>query len=162
MRAVVQRVSRASVRVDGKTVADIGKGLLVLLGIAKGDGEADAQALVEKLATLRIFGDQQGKMNLSVTDLGPGPGGEAGGAGGSLLVVSQFTLLGDTAKGRRPGFDLAAPPEDARRLYGLVVERLKGRGLSVQTGVFGAHMDVELVNDGPVTLLLDCNSGRTV
>jgi D-tyrosyl-tRNA(Tyr) deacylase len=151
MKAVVQRVSRAAVRVDGETVGAIEAGLLVLLGIAKGDGEADVDALVEKLATLRIFADGQGKMNLSIVDVS-----------GQLLVVSQFTLLGDTSRGRRPGFDQAAPPADARRLYESAVDRLKGRGLSVQTGIFGALMEVELVNDGPVTLLLDCKGGQSV
>src|SRR6185436_2096098 len=133
MKAVVQRVSRASVRVNGETVGASGAGLLVLLGVSKGDGEADVLALVEKLATLRIFGDAQGKMNLSIGDVS-----------GEVLVVSQFTLLGDTSRGRRPGFDQAAPPEEARRLYESVVEGLKRRGLFVQTGVFGAHMEVEL------------------
>ncbi len=144
MKAVIQRVLRASVEVEGQIVGQIGPGLLVLLGVAKGDGEADVQYMVEKLAALRIFADQQGKMNLSI--------GEAGGA---LLVVSQFTLLGETDKGRRPGFDKAAPPETARLLYEQVAAGLKSRGLHVETGVFGAHMKVELLNDGPVTFILD-------
>jgi D-tyrosyl-tRNA(Tyr) deacylase len=148
MKAVIQRVSRASVEVEGQIVGQIGPGLLVLLGVAKGDGELDVQYMVEKLATLRIFGDQQKRMNLSI--------GEVGGA---LLIVSQFTLLGDTDKGRRPGFDRAAPPETARLLYEQVVAGLKSRGLRVETGVFGAHMKVELLNDGPVTFILDSRGG---
>ncbi len=149
MKAVIQRVSRASVEVEGRTVGQIGPGLLVLLGVAKGDGEPDVRSMVEKLATLRIFGDQQGKMNLSIGDVG-----------GALLVVSQFTLLGDTAKGRRPGFDQAAPPDQARLLYEQVAAGLRSRGLPVETGVFGAHMKVELLNDGPVTFLFDSRRGE--
>jgi D-tyrosyl-tRNA(Tyr) deacylase len=144
MKAVVQRVSRASVEVDGKVVGRIGAGLVVLLGVAKGDGEADVRYIVEKLRTLRIFSDEQGKMNRSVEDIG-----------GSILLVSQFTLLGDTSKGRRPGFDEAAPPEEARRLYELAAGQLRGMGTPVETGVFGASMRVDLLNDGPVTLLVD-------
>lgn len=149
MRAVIQRVSRASVEVDGRIVGQIGPGLLVLLGVAKRDGETDVRYMVEKLTTLRIFGDQRGKMNLCI--------GEVGGA---LLVVSQFTLLGDTAKGRRPGFDQAAPPDVARSLYEQVVVGLKGQGLPIETGVFGAQMEVELVNDGPVTFIIESRGGR--
>lgn len=148
MRAVIQRVSRASVVVDGKVEGQIGAGLLVLLGVAKGDGAPDVQYMVEKIATLRIFGDQQGKMNLSL--------GEVGGA---VLLVSQFTLVGDTDKGRRPGFDKAAPPDTARTLYDQVVDGLKGRGLRVETGLFGARMQVSLENDGPVTFILDSRPG---
>ena len=148
MRAVIQRVTHASVVVDGRIEGQIGAGLLVLLGVAKGDEDRDVQYLVEKIATLRIFGDPQGKMNLSI--------GEAGGA---LLIVSQFTLVGDTEKGRRPGFDRAAPPDAARALYEQVVAGLRGRGLQVDTGVFGAHMRVSLENDGPVTFILDSRSG---
>jgi D-tyrosyl-tRNA(Tyr) deacylase len=144
MKAVIQRVSRASVEVEGRPVSHIRHGLLVLLGVAKGDEESDVHYMVEKLATMRIFGDQQGKMNLSLSE-----------AGGALLVVSQFTLLGDTAKGRRPGFDRAAPPDAARLLYEQVVAGLKSRGLEVETGLFGAHMKVSLENDGPVTFILD-------
>jgi D-tyrosyl-tRNA(Tyr) deacylase len=144
MKAVIQRVTRASVEVDGMIVGRIGAGLLVLLGVAKGDDERDLSYLLEKLQTLRIFGDDQGKMNRSLVDVG-----------GALLLVSQFTLLGDTSKGRRPGFDLAASPEAARALYEQAVERLRSAGLTVETGVFGAHMQVELLNDGPVTFIVD-------
>lgn len=144
MRAVIQRVSHASVVVDGAIVGQIGRGLLILLGVGKDDTEADAQYVADKTATLRVFADGDGKMNLAV-----------GEAGGGVLVVSQFTLLGDTHKGRRPGFDRAAPPDVARRLYEVVVTLLKARGLLVETGRFGASMAVELVNDGPVTLLVD-------
>lgn len=148
MRAVIQRVSRASVVVDGRIEGQIGAGLLVLLGVAKGDGAPDVQYMVEKIATLRVFGDPQGKMNLSL--------GEVGGA---VLIVSQFTLVGDTDKGRRPGFDKAAPPDTARTLYDQVVDGLKGRGLRVETGLFGARMQVSLENDGPVTFILDSRPG---
>lgn len=144
MKAVIQRVTRASVEVEGRIVGRIGAGLLVLLGVAKGDDERDLSYLLEKLQTLRIFGDDQGKMNRSLVDVG-----------GALLLVSQFTLLGDTSKGRRPGFDLAASPEAARALYEQAVERLRSAGLTVKTGVFGAHMQVELLNDGPVTFIVD-------
>lgn len=130
--------------VDGKTVASIGRGLLVLLGVAEGDGERQAEWLADKIAGLRIFEDEAGKMNLSVQDVG-----------GSALVVSQFTLLGDCRKGRRPSFSDAAPPEEADRLYQKFVERARAGGLRVETGVFQAHMGVHLVNDGPVTLVLD-------
>lgn len=130
--------------VDGQVVGRVNHGLVVLLGVAKEDGEADVRFMVEKLPALRIFGDQQGKMNLSIREVG-----------GAVLLVSQFTLLGDTAKGRRPGFDRAAPPETARLLYEQVAAGLRGGGLQVDTGVFGAHMRVSLENDGPVTLILD-------
>ena len=148
MRAVIQRVARASVEVNDQFVSRIGAGLLVLLGVAKGDGERDLLYIVEKLQTLRIFGDDQGKMNRTLLE-----------AGGALLVVSQFTLLGNTGKGRRPGFDLAAPPDEARALYEQAVSRLQAAGIEVKTGVFGAHMQVELLNDGPVTFLLDSRRG---
>lgn len=148
MRAVIQRVARASVEVNDQVVSRIGAGLLVLLGVAKGDGERDLLYIVEKLQTLRIFGDDQGKMNRTLLE-----------AGGALLVVSQFTLLGDTGKGRRPGFDLAAPPDEARALYEQAVSRLQAAGIEVKAGVFGAHMQVELLNDGPVTFLLDSRRG---
>ena len=144
MRAVVQRVSRAEVRVEGAVMGSVGHGLLVLLGVAKGDGPADARAMADKLAALRIFEDGEGKMNLSVADVG-----------GGMLVVSQFTLLGDARKGNRPGFSDAAPPQEANALYEAVCGHLRANGLPVGTGVFRAHMDVELVNDGPITILLD-------
>jgi D-tyrosyl-tRNA(Tyr) deacylase len=144
MRAFIQRVSRAEVRVEGRTAGTIGPGLLVLLGVAKPDLPSDAEYLADKTAGLRIFQDKNQKMNLSVTD-----------AGGSLLVVSQFTLYGDCRKGRRPSFDAAAPPDQAKALYEHYVRALRATGLRVETGVFQAMMEVELVNDGPVTLLLD-------
>jgi D-tyrosyl-tRNA(Tyr) deacylase len=144
MRAVIQRVSRASVTVEGQAAGRIAAGLLVLLGVAREDGETDVRYMVEKLATLRIFSDAQGKMNLSLGD-----------SGGALLLVSQFTLLADTRQGRRPGFDGAAPPELAEACYEQVITGLRSRGLTVETGVFGAHMQVELINDGPVTMLVD-------
>lgn len=150
MKAVIQRVLRASVAVEGQVVGRIGAGLLVLVGVAKGDDERDLSYLVEKLPSLRIFGDDHGRMNRTLTEVG-----------GALLVVSQFTLLGDTSKGRRPGFDLAAPPEDARVLYEEMVSRLRAGGLTVETGMFGAHMHVELLNDGPVTFLLDSRRGAS-
>jgi D-tyrosyl-tRNA(Tyr) deacylase len=144
MRAVLQRVSEARVRVNGEIVGEIGRGLLVLLGVGQGDSAADARFLVEKTAGLRIFEDTQGKMNLSVEE-----------TGGAVLVVSQFTLYGDCRQGRRPGFSAAAPPELADTLYQQFVDGLQKRGLPVATGTFQAEMAVELVNDGPVTLLLD-------
>lgn len=144
MRACVQRVSRAQVTVGGVVCGRIGKGMLVLLGVAQDDAEADAQALAEKLAGLRIFEDGQGKMNLALADVG-----------GAMLVVSQFTLLGDCRRGRRPSFTAAAPPEVAERLYDVFVRAVAAHGIEVATGRFREHMEVELVNDGPVTLLLD-------
>jgi D-tyrosyl-tRNA(Tyr) deacylase len=144
MKAVIQRVTRASVHVEGKTVGQIKSGLLVLLGVAKGDRETDGRYLVEKICTLRIFPDQQGKMNHSLEEVG-----------GSVLVVSQFTILGRTANGRRPSFDEAAPSDEAKRLYEQVVAGLRNRGTPVETGVFAAHMQIELLNDGPVTFVLD-------
>jgi D-tyrosyl-tRNA(Tyr) deacylase len=144
MKAVIQRVTRASVEVDEKVVGRIDAGLVVLLGVARGDGDSDVRYLVEKVRTLRIFSDEQGKMNRSVEDVG-----------GAVLLVSQFTLLGDTGRGRRPGFEQAAPPEEAKRLYELAAEELRRAGTRVETGVFAAHMKVDLLNDGPVTLLLD-------
>ncbi|RMF42673.1 MAG: D-tyrosyl-tRNA(Tyr) deacylase [Deltaproteobacteria bacterium] len=143
MRAVIQRVSEARVRVDGQVVGRIDAGLLVLLGVGREDTERDVDYLADKIAGLRIFEDEAGKMNLSVLDVG-----------GAVLAVSQFTLYGDCRKGRRPGFSDAAPPEEADRLYRLFVEALEARGLSVATGIFQAHMQVELINDGPVTMLL--------
>jgi D-aminoacyl-tRNA deacylase len=144
MRAVVQRVSRAEVRVEGKVAGAIGRGLLVLLGVAQGDDDEAARFLADKVAALRIFEDGAGKMNLALAEVG-----------GSALVVSQFTLLGDTRKGNRPGFTAAAPPEAADALYQRFCALLREKGLTVATGVFRAHMEVELVNEGPVTLLLD-------
>ena len=144
MKAVIQRVTRASVQVEGKTVGQVESGLLVLLGVAKGDGETDGRYLVEKIRMLRIFSDEQGKMNRSLADIG-----------GSVLLVSQFTLLGRTTNGRRPSFDEAAPPDEAKRLYEQVVAGLSEHGTHVETGVFAAHMQVELLNDGPVTFVLD-------
>ena len=139
-----QRVARGAVRVDGAVVGEIGHGLLVLLGVAAGDGEDDARWTADKLAQLRIFEDDAGKMNRSVTDVG-----------GSVLLVSQFTLLGDARKGNRPSFVAAAPPDAANALYERVAGHLRARSLPVAQGVFRAHMEVESVNDGPVTLLLD-------
>jgi D-tyrosyl-tRNA(Tyr) deacylase len=144
MRAVVQRVSSARVVVAEKTVGEIREGLMVLLGVEKEDAEADARYLAEKMAGLRIFEDADGKMNLSVRE-----------TGGGVLVVSQFTLLGDCRQGRRPGFSAAAAPEEADRLYLFLCELLRQRGLIVATGIFRADMDVHLVNHGPVTFILD-------
>ena len=148
MKAVIQRVTRASVEVESRLVARIGEGLLVLLGVAKGDGEADCRFMVDKLRSLRIFPDDAGKMNRSLVDIG-----------GSILLVSQFTLLGSTRNGRRPSFDDAAPPEEAKRWYEQLAAELKAQGTEVETGVFAAHMKVELLNDGPVTFLLDSRNG---
>ncbi|MBI5069986.1 MAG: D-tyrosyl-tRNA(Tyr) deacylase [Deltaproteobacteria bacterium] len=144
MRAVVQRVSRAAVRVEGQVVGEIGPGLLVLLGVAPGDGEREAAWMADKLAALRIFEDAEGKMNRSVTD-----------EGGGLLVVSQFTLYGDAKKGNRPSFTGAAPPEPASALYERVCALLRQKRLPVAQGVFRAMMSVELTNEGPVTILLE-------
>lgn len=144
MRAVVQRVTRARVTSDGAELGAIGPGMLVLLGVLRGDGPADARALAAKLAQFRFFTDDAGKMNLSVLD-----------TRGSVLVVSQFTLAADGRKGRRPSFDRAAPPAEAEPLYELFVSELRALGLAVATGRFGASMAVELVNDGPVTFVLD-------
>jgi D-aminoacyl-tRNA deacylase len=144
LKAVVQRVREASVTVDGAVVGAIGPGLLVLLGVAREDAESEASWLVEKILGLRIFEDAAGKMNLSLLD-----------TGGALLVVSQFTLYGDTRKGRRPSFDGAARPEQANRLYEHFVALARARGVKVETGVFQAMMQVSLVNDGPVTLICE-------
>jgi len=144
MRALLQRVTRAGVSVDGAVVGEIGPGLLILLGVAKPDTVGDAEFLAEKILNLRVFPDASGKMNLSVQD-----------TQGGLLVVSQFTLYGDCRKGRRPGFDAAAPPEQARALYESFVDLARRSGLKVATGVFQAHMEVSLINDGPVTLMLE-------
>ncbi|MEK6783864.1 MAG: D-aminoacyl-tRNA deacylase [Nitrospirota bacterium] len=148
MRAVFQRVTSASVEVDGKVVGRIQQGMMVLLGVAKGDDASDAKYLVDKIRTLRIFADEQGKMNRSLTDVG-----------GGVLLVSQFTLLGRTTNGRRPSFDGAAPPDLAKRLYEQVAADLRACGTPVETGVFAAHMQVALVNDGPVTFVVDSREG---
>ena len=144
MRAVVQRVTRARVSIDGRVAGKIGVGLLILLGVGRSDNLESAGYLAEKIANLRVFSDPAGKMNLSLLD-----------NGGSVLVVSQFTLYGDTRGGRRPSYIEAAPPEEANRLYEEFVRSMRALGVAVETGVFQAHMQVELVNDGPVTILLD-------
>jgi D-aminoacyl-tRNA deacylase len=144
MRAVIQRVTESSVKVDDRTVGAIGKGLMVLLGVSRNDGEKEADYLADKIVNLRIFEDADGKMNRSLLEVG-----------GEMLVVSQFTLLGDCRKGRRPSFVGAAPPEIANALYEYFVEITKKRGIAVQTGEFGAMMAVSLVNDGPVTLIVE-------
>lgn len=145
MKAVIQRVREAKVLVEGKTVAQIGSGLLVLLGVAAGDTEGEAKAMARKVADLRIISGAAGKMNLSVKDVK-----------GEVLVVSQFTLLADTAKGNRPSFTQAASPERAEKLYQLFVRELRERGIDrVETGKFRAYMEVSLINDGPVTIVLD-------
>ena len=145
MRAVIQRVSRAEITIDHQETRHISQGLVVFLGVIKGDTEAQAEYMAEKVHGLRIFTDENGKMNLSLADVG-----------GELLVVSNFTLGSDCKKGRRPSFDLAAPPEEADRLYRHFVEHAKGLGIQkVETGEFGAHMDVLCANDGPITLIID-------
>jgi len=144
MKTVIQRVKSAAVTVEGRIVGQIGQGILVLLGVEKGDDQARADWLAEKIAGLRIFSDQEGKMNLSVRDVG-----------GGLLVVSQFTLAGNCAKGKRPSFDTAAPPAEGQRLYEYFVAAAKRLGLPVETGIFQADMQVALVNDGPVTFILE-------
>ena len=148
MRCVVQRVSRASVTVEGKTTGDVEKGYMVLVGVEQGDGEADMRYCAEKVAGLRVFEDGEGKMNLSVKDVG-----------GAVLAVSQFTLLGDARHGRRPSFSNAARPEEANALYEDFCQALRAAGIRVETGVFQTHMEVSLVNDGPVTILLDSRKG---
>jgi D-tyrosyl-tRNA(Tyr) deacylase len=144
MRFLIQRVTRASVRIDGKLESAIGIGLLVLIGISTTDGQAEADYLADKLVNLRLFPDSDARMNCSAIDVNA-----------ALLLVSQFTLYGDCRKGRRPSFDAAAPVDKARALYDYVVTRIRGKGLVTESGVFQAHMEVELVNDGPVTLLLE-------
>lgn len=144
MRSVVQRVHRASVSVHGEIAGEISAGLLVLLGVGLNDGDVDAAWLVDKISGLRIFEDAVGKMNRSVLDIG-----------GEILLVSQFTLYGDCRSGKRPSFTAASPPDTAKALFEQVAEGLRGRGLNVETGVFQAEMEVELVNHGPVTILLD-------
>ncbi len=148
MKALVQRVRQASVTIENKIYSEIKQGFLVLLGVEKNDSEAEAVYLANKVAALRVFEDEQGKMNLSVRDIG-----------GSLLVVSQFTLAGDTSRGNRPGFETAARPETALPLYEFFVQKLKNKGLPVATGVFQADMQVALVNDGPVTFMLEKHCG---
>jgi D-tyrosyl-tRNA(Tyr) deacylase len=144
MRAVVQRVTRASVKVNDEFTGKIAEGLLVLLGVAQDDAESDADYLAAKIAGLRIFEDQEGKMNRSVVDIG-----------GAVLAVSQFTLFGDVRRGKRPSFDAAARPERAQTLYEYFVTRIRALGLQCETGRFQAMMEVELINQGPVTILLD-------
>jgi D-tyrosyl-tRNA(Tyr) deacylase len=144
MRVLIQRVSKASVTVEGQTISNIGKGLLILLGIGHGDGEEQAAFLAEKVANLRIFEDEQGKTNLSIHDVK-----------GEAIVVSQFTLYADTRRGRRPSFIDAALPDVAEPLVNRFVELLRGHGVPTQTGKFGAHMEVEIHNDGPVTIWLE-------
>jgi D-aminoacyl-tRNA deacylase len=144
MRAVVQRVSRARVAVEGRVTGEIGAGVVVLLGVGRGDTPAAAAHLAEKIAHLRIFDDEQGKMNQSLVEIH-----------GAALVISQFTLLGDVRRGRRPGFERAAPPEEAKALYEEFILALRGAGVPVETGVFQARMTVELANEGPVTILMD-------
>jgi D-tyrosyl-tRNA(Tyr) deacylase len=144
MRAVVQRVHESSVSVDGRVVGRIGTGLLVLVGVGTDDDEDDARQVADKVGSLRCFSDEEGKFNRSIHDVA-----------GSILAISQFTLFGDCRKGRRPSFTEAARPESAVPLYELFVSILRERGIPVETGEFGAHMDVQLINDGPVTLLID-------
>ncbi|HAT03784.1 MAG TPA: D-tyrosyl-tRNA(Tyr) deacylase [Candidatus Magasanikbacteria bacterium] len=144
MRIVLQRVSHAQVEINNKTVGQISNGLLLLIGIGKGDSEVQADKLVDKIIKLRIFEDEQGKMNKNIVD-----------AGGSILVVSQFTLYGNCWDGNRPGFELAAPPDEAKRLYEYFVEKLKQTGIHVETGQFATYMHVSLINDGPVTFVLE-------
>jgi len=144
MRAVVQRVTEACVRVNGETVGSIGRGFLALIGVETGDTEADRRYIAEKVPNLRVFEDENGKMNLSLKDVG-----------GEILAVSQFTLLGDARGGRRPSFITAARPETANPMYEALVREWREQGIRVDTGVFGADMKVSLVNDGPVTILLD-------
>lgn len=144
MRAVLQRVTEARVEADGEVTGTIGPGLVVLLGVARSDTEDDARTLSEKIVTLRVFSDAAGKMNLSVRD-----------TGGALLIISQFTLLGNTSKGRRPSYGEAAPPEIAKNLYTCFVEHCRGLGVRTEVGRFQTHMSVKLVNDGPVTLIVE-------
>lgn len=144
MRAVIQRVSRASVEVEGRITGQIEKGLLVFLGVGQEDTAQDVEFTAEKISCLRIFEDERGKMNLSVKDIG-----------GAVLLISQFTLYADCRKGRRPDFTAAAPPQLAQDLYEKTIEAIKLRGVPVQTGIFAAHMDIDSVNDGPVTIVLD-------
>ena len=151
MKAVIQRVRKASVDIEGRIVGQINRGLVVLLGVAQEDTRTDVEFLVEKLPSIRVFSDQAGKMNNSLSDIG-----------GALLIISQFTLLADTDRGRRPSFEKAAPPEQAKVLYQLLVDQLQARRLQVETGEFGATMIVSLENDGPVTLVLDSRKQEEV
>ena len=144
MRAVVQRVSEASVKVEGNIVGEIDKGLLVLLGVGEEDNDKDLEYMVDKILGLRIFGDDNGKMNLSLLDIG-----------GEILVVSQFTLYGDVRKGKRPSFSTSAHPDKAEKIYNQFVERCKDKGIRTEKGIFGANMEVNLLNNGPVTILID-------
>lgn len=148
MKALIQRVTRASVEVDGKIVGRIEKGLLVFLGVAKGDTDGDGRFLADKIRILRVFSDAEGKMNRSLMEVN-----------GAVLLVSQFTLLGRTTAGRRPSFDDAAAPDVAKRLYEQVADYLRAETVHVERGMFGAHMNVELINDGPVTFMLDSREG---
>jgi D-tyrosyl-tRNA(Tyr) deacylase len=150
MRIVLQRVKSARVDVAGESVGSIGIGILILLGVTQTDNQEDAEYLADKVVQLRIFPDEARRMNRSLLE-----------AGGSLLVVSQFTLYGDCRKGRRPSFDHAAPPEQARALYEYFIQRLKSSNIAVETGVFQAEMEIHLINDGPVTFILDSNRGLT-
>lgn len=144
MRAVVQRVSRGAVAIDGEKISEIGKGFVILLGVSKEDSEADLAYLVDKISGLRVFEDENSKMNLSLTDVG-----------GAALVVSQFTLYGDCRRGKRPSFSTSAPAEVARDLYEKFIIALRAKGIEVKTGVFQADMEVSIINDGPVTIMLD-------
>lgn len=144
MRAIIQRVSQANVKIKGKLVGEIGKGLLVLLGVGKEDTEEDIEYLIKKILNLRIFGDEKGKMNVSLLDIE-----------GELLIVSQFTLYGDVRKGRRPSFTDSASPDKAKKMYEQFIKKCIEQNIDVETGEFGAEMDVSLINDGPVTILLD-------
>jgi len=149
MKAILQRVTEASVAVDGRVLGKVQDGLMVLLGVAKGDQDSDVRFVVDKIRNLRLFSDDHGKMNRSLTDVG-----------GAVLLVSQFTLLGSTANGRRPSFDEAAQPDQAKQLYEQVAQGLREGGTRVEMGVFAAHMQVALVNDGPVTFVVDSRQGR--
>jgi D-tyrosyl-tRNA(Tyr) deacylase len=151
MRAVIQRASEGSVSVGGRTIGSIGTGLVVLVGVASTDTEADAEALAAKIAGLRIFPDDERKMNSNVVD-----------AGGSVLLISQFTLLADVRKGRRPSFTAAAEPAEAERLLAVLANAIEAEGVAVEHGEFGAMMDVSLVNDGPVTIVIDVAGGRVI
>ena len=148
MRLLIQRVSKAAVAVDGEVHGQIGRGLLVFVGVTDGDTKADADKLAHKVSGLRVFEDEAGKMNLGLDQ-----------CGGELLIISQFTLYGSVRKGFRPSFTDAADPADADELYRIFIDTLRDRGLPVETGVFGAHMDVELINDGPVPLLIESRNG---